>query len=71
MMNKIKIIIAADLLFIIIMVILCIWENTRSLTGLSALSGVGRFVVYLVALGAAILLLVILCAVLIYKKFKG
>lgn len=69
-MKKLLVATILDILLIIFMGSLMLWENYRRLTGLAALSSAGRFAMYLMIFGAAVLLLVVLLVILICKKNK-
>ena len=68
---KAKIIMIIDVIFIV-MTVLYIWyiDNSESY-GLAALEDVGKVVLGLGFLGVELLILIIVCIIMIYKKFHN
>ena len=63
-----KIFFTIDIIFLVIFALLILWENSREVTGLPALSSVGNFVVYLIMFLIAALALVIGVIIKVFYK---
>ncbi|MBD5520243.1 MAG: hypothetical protein HDR03_03330 [Lachnospiraceae bacterium] len=65
---KAKIIMIIDVILIVITTFYVLYINNRESSGMAALGDLGRFVLGLGFLGVEILILIIVCIIIIYKK---
>ena len=66
---KAKIIMLIDVILIAITTFYVLYINNRESYGMAAFGDLGRFVLGLGFLGVELLILIIVCIIIIYKKF--